>query len=202
MRNRSRDPVRGLREGAVDIAVAHGPMRDQIVGTFRARLRRIALEPRAWIDHRRQRLVVERHQARRILGQRAALRDHQRDRLTHIVSSRSREVAGIDMKPDRRDRQRQRDAVARQQRTQVGIGQDRAHARQAAGTSGVDAVEFRMRDRAANEDGMLQARKLDIVDEAAAAAQQARIFQALDGAAHPGAGRITHCRSSLPVMLW
>src|SRR5436305_12730004 len=59
----------------------------------------------------------------------------------------------------------------------------------------VDAFEQSVCDRTADEYRMEQSRNINIVDEPTAAAQQARIFEARDGAAHPGARCFTHPRS-------
>ncbi len=71
------------------------------------------------IEHRRQRLEVERDQAGRVLGQAAALRHHHRDRLAREAQLPRGQRIGVHMKPDGRDRQRERDAVAAEQGAQI-----------------------------------------------------------------------------------
>jgi hypothetical protein len=178
--------MRGAREGGVDVAVFDGPVGDEIVGAVDPRPRRARCKSRVGIDHGGKELVVEFDQARRVLGDGTAIRHHQRDRLAHISKLALGEPARIDVVPDRGHRQRQRDAVAGQERAQVAIGEHRVHPGQAARRRRVDAAQQRMRDRAAHEGRVQHPRQRDIVDEAARAAQQRCVFEAPDRPAHPG----------------
>jgi hypothetical protein len=134
---------------------------------------------------------VERHQAGGVLGQAAAFRHHQRDRLARVGELALGQRIGIHMKPDGRDRQRQRNAVAGEQRAQIRVGQHRPHARQRARLGGIDAAQERMRERAAHEARMQQTRQFQIVDEPARAAQQLAILQPQHRAAAEAGGRVS-----------
>ena len=152
-------------------------MGHQIVRAIEPRLGGIAREAGARIEHGRQRLEIERDQAGRVLGHAAAFGHHHRDRLAHIGELPLGQHRRVHGKADGGERQCQRDAVAGEQRAQLRVGQHRPHARQCARPAGIDAAQQRMRERAAHEARMQQARQLEIIHEPPRAAQQSPILQ-------------------------
>ena len=99
-------------ECALDIAVFHHPMGDQIVGTVEPRPGRARLESGARLEHCGQGTQVELDQSRGILGLSSAVGHDQRNGLADVTHLLPGEDARIDVKPQRRDRQRERDAIA------------------------------------------------------------------------------------------
>ena len=152
-------------------------MGHQVVRAIEPRLGGIAGEAGASIEHGRQRLKIERDQARRVLGQAPAVRHYHRDRLACIARLARGQHMGVNVKADGGERQAERDAVAGEQRAQIRIGQHRPHARQRARFAGIDAAQQRMRERAAHEARMQEAGQLEIIHEPARAAQQSAILQ-------------------------
>ena len=134
--------------------------------------------PGARIEHRRQRLEIEAHQRRRILGDAPAVGDDERHRLADIGDLVLGEREGIDMETDRRGGDRERNPVAGQQRPQIGEGQDRLDARHCACRRGIDRAQARMGDGAAHERRMKQPRLRQIGDIAALACHQRRVLKA------------------------
>ena len=175
--------VRGVGERGLHIAVLHHPMGDQIVRAIDPCFGRATLKPRAWIEHGRQRLVVELDQTGSVLGNGAVLRHDERNRLADVAKLPLGEIARIDIKADRRERQGERDAIAGEGGAQVAMAEHRPHARQRARLPCIEAAQPRMCHRAAHEVRVHQIRQFDIVDEASRAAQQSCIFDPADGAA-------------------
>ena len=143
-------------ECALDIAVFHHPMGDQIVGTVEPRLGRARLEARARLEHRGQGTHVELDQGRGILGLLPAVGHDQCNRFADVAHLLPGEDARVDVKPQRGDRQRERDAVACEHGAQIGIGQDRADAGHGPRLVGVHALQQSVGDRAADEGRMQQ----------------------------------------------
>ena len=190
------DAMRRFGERAVDVAVVDALFRDEIVRAIEPRLGRAGHEPRDRIDHRRQRFQIERDQGQRVLGDAAAFGHHHRDRLADISDLVLRQHEGIDMEAECAGRQRLRDAVAGQERPQVGEGQHRMDAGQGFRRAGVDAFQSPMRHRAPQEGDMQRAGNIQIVNEAALAAQQRRVLDAQHAAAEQRCGRRRHRRAA------
>ena len=132
------------------------------------------------VGHRRQRLVVDFHQLGRVLGQVAAVRDHERDRVARepglaLGQRRARSVrhlvpcAGVPGLAD----------VA----VEVGGGEDGVHSGQVERGGHVNTDDPRPRVGAADEAGVQQARAGDVVDEGARARQQPRVLHPTHAAA-------------------
>ena len=74
---------RRARERVGDIAIGLAELDQQVAGAAAVGGRRSWRQRRPGVRHRRQRLVVDRDQRRRILREVARLRDHHRHRLAH-----------------------------------------------------------------------------------------------------------------------
>jgi hypothetical protein len=188
--------MRSAGESALDFAVFHHPMGHQIVGTVEPRLGGIRREAGARIEHAGQDAQVKLDQRGGVLGLVPAVGHDQRDRLADVTQLLPRKDAWIGMKPQRRDRQGERNAVAGEQGPQIVIGQDRPDAGQGARPVGIHALQQTVGDGAADEGCVQQVRQIDIVDEPSRPAQQLCIFQAKDRSAHQRGGRLSpHCRA-------
>ena len=132
------------------------------------------------IDHRFERLVVDAHQLGGVLGEVAALRHHQRDRLADIAHALDRQRPLI-------DRRLQRDQERVGQLAHVLAGDHRPHAvlRQRRGR--VDADDLGVRVRRADDVSVQRpVRHRQVVRIAAMPREQSRIFLAKDRAPKPG----------------
>ncbi len=132
--------MRSAGESALDFAVFHHPMGHQIVGTVEPRLGGIRREAGARIEHGGEGAEVEFDQRRGVLGLVPAVGHDQRDRLADVTHLLPRKDAWVGVKPQRRDRQGERNAVAGEQGPQIGIGQDRPDAGQGARPVGIHAL--------------------------------------------------------------
>ncbi len=166
--------------GARRLPVA--PPLDDVGGEIRLEIvvhpRRPGRERRLELAHGIERLEVDLDQGHRILGQVAALGDHQRDRFADVphLLLRERHLSTLvkDGAVDRRRRDQERPGspvVA-----EIGRGVDRDDARQRQRASGVDRADPRMRVRAAEKGRVEQPRQLDIVDEERPPGEQAGVF--------------------------
>ena len=167
-----------LGERAVDVAVVDQMARHQIVRTIEPRPRRTWPQSRARIEHHRQQLGFDLDQRRRVLCDGAGLSNHERDRLTDVANLLMHERIGIDVEADRAGRDRKRDAVAGEQRAQVGEREHRMNAGNSPRLRRVDRAQPRMRDRAAQHRHMQHAGQRYVVDEARGTAQQRHILDA------------------------
>ena len=181
----------GAGECAPDVAVFHHPMGDQIVGTVEPRPGRARLESGARLENCGQGAQVELDQSRGVLGLLSAFGHDQRNGLADVTHLLPGEDARIDVKPQRRDRQRKRDAIAGEHRPQIGIGQHRPNAGQGPRLVDVHALQQPVGDRAADEGRVQQVRQVDVVDEPSGAAQQLCILQARDRSAHESRSQLT-----------
>ncbi len=172
--------MRGTRERAVAVAVFDDVLGDEIVGTIETRARRTRCETRDRIGDGGKRIGVDLDQAQRIFRDRAAFGDHNANRLAHVSELVARERIRIDLEPDRGRRHRERNAVARQMRTEIVIGEHRADSCERSRRGDVHALQPRMRMRAAEERRVQELGQPDVVDEPAASAQQRLILDALD----------------------
>ena len=148
------DAPRVAGEGGFDVAVAHDPVRHEIVRAIEPRLRRIGREPVARIGHGRQRIELDRDQACRVLGDIAAVRHDNRNRLAGVAELVERQREWVYVEADGTDRQGERNAVMREQPPQIVMGQHRVHARARARLVSVHAAQPRMRHRTAHEGRM------------------------------------------------
>ncbi len=175
--------VCGAREGGIDIAVAHGNDGRDVAREIAVRAGRVRLGGVAAIAHRRQDFELDRHGCRGVLGEIAALRDRHRNRLPDVAdfAARQRELGARGL--DRRIGHQHRDLRGRHARRQVVGGEHRMDARHRSRRHGVDRANPGVGVRAAHEAGMQRAGKLHVIDEATAACQQCRIFEAHDAGA-------------------
>ena len=134
------------------------------------------------IDDGGQLLEVEGDICKRILGDVAALRDHNRQHLAdvpHLVLGKRHLGALIeDGAGDRRRRHQQR--TGRPIGAEIRGGVDRDHAGAFTRGGNVDRADAGVRDIAAQERRVQHARKLDIVDEQRLAAQESGVLVAFD----------------------
>ena len=79
------DPMRGFRERTLGVAVFQRPLRDQVVRAIEPRLWRTRREGGDGIGDRRQLREVEHDQIGGVLGKRAALGYHHRNRLAGVA---------------------------------------------------------------------------------------------------------------------
>ncbi len=127
------------------------------------------------VDQRRELLVFDLDLLGQILGERARLGDAHDHRLAHIahLARCERGVVGSLEARDARER------ADRLEAREI-LGPQR-HGR--AGRRDVDAADASMRDRAAQEGDLLEARHLDVADVVAAPQQQAGILLAREARA-------------------
>ena len=172
--------VRGLGEGGVGIAEIHLVGGHGVGVELLAHRWRTGRDRLAAIRDRRQEIVVDVDQRGGVLGDIAAVGDDDRDRLTNVrhLAVGEREAphaverrAGIGMPHH---------AALGHDRREVVEGEHGVHARQRQRGILHDAADRGMRVRAAHEAGMQHVRHDDIVDEAALATQERRVFDAVD----------------------
>ena len=149
-----------------------------VIRHVRVNARRVVLDRLLEVHLDRQGLVVDVDQADRILGDVAVDRHHHRDALAgveHVVAGKG--ALRLRMgKVGRRDQQRQRGI----ERADVVAGIDLDHTVESFGGTGIDRAYPRPGDGAAGERRMQRTGKVDVVDEAALAAQEGGIGVARD----------------------
>ena len=177
------DPVRRVRQRAVDIALGDAEFPDQVGVVSVVQHRGARLQRRFGIDQRRQRFEIDGDQLGRVFREIAALGQDHRDRLAdvpHLVMGQQRllriEEGVLDL----------RGPFPRQRQLGVGhrgkeLGQLRAvqhigDARRRGGARQVDRADARVRHLAAHEHRMQRVGQLQIGDELAAAQQQAAVL--------------------------
>ena len=168
----------GRGEGALDIpAPIGGAAGDVGIGVVvderRARLRRSDE-----IDRRRLGRIVDRDQVQRVLGEIAAVGDHQRHRLAHETHpARCQRLMGA--------RVNESGIFVEQRHGRVGgaqvlVGNHRVHAGERERGARIDAREARLGVGAAEHRRVQHARQVDVVDEARPPGEQTRILAPLD----------------------
>ena len=172
------DDVR-LREGPVGIAVDEPPVARQVRAHRLVEDRRVGLEGALHVHDRGQGLVPDDDRLRRVLGQIAAPRHHHRHRLPDEADL----VGGRAVVAHRRgDADREGPGEARH----VLAGDDADHALHPERRGDVVAHDARVGVRRAHDGGGVDvAERGMIVDEVAAAGEQARVLDARDAAADP-----------------
>ena len=131
------------------------------------------------VDHRRQRVVIDLDQLGRVARDLARVGDDEGDGIAdmpHLVGGQ-REARRHD---HRRGRRHLGDARHRAEplRRQIAGGEDATYPRQGARRTGIDAGNLGMGMRRAQHMAVELARRVDIVDEPALAAQKACILEA------------------------
>ena len=171
------DPMRSAGESLVDVAVIDRCAGDEIVRAVEPHPRRTRRDGGEGIDDAGSGSMSS-------ATSRAASSATRRLAATTIATgsptwqtSLVSEPDGIDIEPDRRRRQRQRNAVAGHQRPQVGIGEHGLHAFDGARRGGIDMTDLPVGDRASHERGMQHAGKRDVVDEPPGPAQQLVVLE-------------------------
>ena len=181
-----RDVVRAL-EGGVDlrlVVLEEAPVEAEVRGQALMHLRRIGLERRAHVDHRRQLVDVDLDRLGRVarLGER--LGDHRGDWLA--------DVAHHPLGEDRVPRLLLLRAVAARHLPrgrqaarvlEVVAGEDPEHPRHPRRRLGVEPGDPAARDVGAQEMGIGLARPVQVVGEPALAGQEAHVLAALQGRA-------------------
>src|SRR5882762_2557632 len=184
------DTVRSASEGSFDIAIFDRVLRDEIVRAIETRFRRARSQTGNGIGDGGERLRVDLDQPDGILGDGSAECDDKGDRLSDIAKLVMHEHDGVDIETDRRRRQRQRNAIEREMRSKICISENRTNAGQRSRSCDVDLAKPRMGVRAAQESGVQQTGKRDVVGETPCPAQQRLILDALDPLTEEG--RRTH----------
>ena len=181
----------GPREPARRIAGAEPLVRDEVAGQALIDARRIRRERALDARYRRQRLVDHLDARSGVLGEVAVGRHDAGDGIADEAHLVDRQRAALDRQQalDRR-RQPQRRCPLRN----LTSGDDRMHAAETARVIAVDRDNARMGVRRAQEVGMQRARDRDVVEEAAAAGEEAAVFAPQQ---RPADGRIlAHARAS------
>jgi hypothetical protein len=198
LENRFAEDMRCLRERGVGVADADRNERGEIVGRLAVREQRVARKRLGAIRRCRQRLEIDGHQRSRILGEIAAVGNDDCDRLADEAGFVPGEAIRHEDLFDRRARHQKRHCLPLHGFRQVSVGEHRVHAGQSQRRALVDATDRGVRVGAAQHHGMEHAREVDIVDIAAAAGEQVRVFLALDACAEPFRA---HQRSPSRIML-
>ena len=175
----------GLGERRVAVAVSDLVGDDPVRGQLAAHRRR-ALDPA--IGRRRQHVVIDRNQRRRILGDIAVARDHDGDRLAderHFTVGERERPALIELCAGIRNTHH---APLPQHRGEIVERQHGDDARHCAGRDRIDATDQRVRMRAAHEGRVQRAGSGNVIDEARAAGQQRKILEPRD----PCADQLAH----------
>ena len=176
--------VCGRRERAIDIAADLVPVAHRDLRAAR-------------VQHGLERLVVDLDQLGGVLGERARLRQHRRHRLArvaHLVPGEHRVSLGRDLAAlDALDRQIAHAAL------QVGRGD---HAYTPSSPSGTSMPPMPgMGERAAHECDVRGSGRLDVVEVARTAAQDALVLPAANRAADERAGQSSSCPTAITSFL-
>ncbi len=170
--------VRGLGEGGIDVAEGDLVGGRDIAVELAAHRRRAGRTGPAAVRHRGQHVVVDLDQRRGVLGEIAAVGDHDGDRLAHVgdfsIRQRERPVAverraGIGMP--------QHPAIGHH-RQEIVEREHRVHARQRQRCLRRNATHRGVGVRAAHEGGVPDAREHDVVDIAALADKERAVLDA------------------------
>ena len=176
----------GAGKGGIRIAHAlHEPAR-AIGGHVPVNQRRPARERGFQLGDGGQRLVAHLDQLGGVLGDVAILRDHERDHLAHVADAvgGERRLGARLGEGGMRDEERRRLV----QLAEVGRRQDQVNAGQGARPRRVDRHDARMAVRTAEAGGVQHPLEVDVVHEAAEAAEQPRVLVAGNARAdHPRA---------------
>ena len=173
------EDVRGAGEGGLDVAIGEREAGDDVRGKIAVRARRIVLDGGAAVGDGGEHVVIDDDRRRGVLGDIARIGDHHGDRLADVTDFIARQRR---LRARRRDRgigREHRDRRAAHRLGQIVGGEHRMDARHRHRGADVDAADHGMGMRRAHEAGVQQARQFQVVDEAAAAGEQRRIFEPL-----------------------
>ena len=174
------EDMRGVGEGGIDIAVCELE-RGQYIGAERGvRSRRAVFDRRAAVADRRQRIVMHGDRGGSVFGDVAGVGDHHRDWLADIIDFGARQHVLGAQRRNRRIWQQHRHRLAAHRIRQIVGGDDGVDAGDRQRRFGVNVEQARMGIRRADEAGVQHAGQFHVVDEAAAAGQQRRIFEPRD----------------------
>jgi hypothetical protein len=130
------------------------------------------------VRHGRQLFDVDRDRLSRVFSLRLGLRNHHRHRLadvTHLVPGNDRLKVALELGQVREPQRDYRHLC------DIRSGHDRMHARHGTRRGRLDAADAAMRHGAAQHHGVQHPLALDVVDEAACAAQEAKILGPVHG---------------------
>ena len=178
----ARDDVIGVGAGGGVIAATLAHMGGDVAFDVVVDARGSVDERLFQIDDRGQRLKIDGDVRKRVLGDIAALCQHDRERLAdvaHLVLGERHLRALIENHAgDRRRRHQQR--PRRPVRAEIGGGVDRDDARPRARRANVDGANAGVRHAAAQKRRVQHAGQFDVVDEQRLAAEQPGVLVALD----------------------
>ena len=170
-----RDAMIGARERGFGVAIGEFAHMHFVGLRLRMQQRRILGAGRQRIDHRFERRIFDLDQLGGILGDIAAVGDHQRHRLADIAHPLDRQRPLLHRRLDHRH-----ERIG--QLAHVIAGDDRPHALMRQRRRGIDAHDLGMRMRRADHMRLQRAdRHRQVVGIAAAARQQRRVLFAQDG---------------------
>ncbi len=184
------DPV-GLGEGGVEVAPRVEARPHEVPAGIVVQHGRVGILRLPCVDHRRQRLVVDLDELRRVARELPRLGDDGDDRLADVAHLADRERVVLDVGARHaRDLEERlgegRDLLA---------GQRPVDAVERLGRRDVDARDVRVRVRAAHEVEIAHPVPLDVVDEDALALQEALVLLARDALAAPTLLHLDGCGS-------
>ena len=180
------DPARRAREGLVGRAIAEATIGDDVAADRFMQDHCRLVDRGVDLDERRQGCVVDLDEVESVLGAVAVFGDDHGDRFAGIADAVDRERPVLHRLLDTDD-EGLRPAL------HVLAGEHGTHARHCQRAGGVDAAQFGVRIRTAQDGGVQRARPhTEVVGELAAACQQGRVLQALHAAAGValGGGRL------------
>ncbi len=182
------DDVRGFGESLLDVAVLEDATPDDVGPHCVVKNRAIGGRDLG-VNHGLERLVVDAHQFGGVFRDGRSFGDDGGDRLALVASTINCHGVVKDLVAGRRtDLEEWIDELA-----DLLTGKCADHTGQRLGFGNINAGDFRMRVRRAHEHEVQHAEQLDVVDKLPLAADQARVFLALDGLADPISGLIMRC---------
>ena len=159
LEQRQREPVGSGRERTLAVAVGNRVFRQDVARHPPVHRRRVGCNRGAHVRHRRQRLELDLDALRRVLGDRAALRNHYRDRIADIADLVAHQHEWGDVLPeaaagepgDLPHRLAERCSLRAQVGHQIVERENRMHAGYRACRPRVDAIDGRMSMRRAHK---------------------------------------------------
>jgi hypothetical protein len=174
------DAVRSARKCPSDVAVGLREFEHHIAGSTAVGTAGLRRKGHAAVGYGRHRIVVDCDQGSRILGDAAALCDDDR----HGLTDKRNFVLGENELGDIRRKvcgpKLQGQTLLAQQRRQIREHEDRSHTRQHARLKHVHAANHSVSVGTSNERRFQHVRKLQVVDEAATAAEEWQILNPLE----------------------
>ncbi len=175
--DRLAEDMRGLLKSRVDIAIGERKAGGDVEIEIAVAARRAVLDAVAAVGDGGQHVIADAYGGGRVLGDIAAVGDHDGDRLADIADFVARQGRLGARHGDRRSRQQERHALRPHRLRQIGRRDHRVHAGNRQSLARVDHADAGMRMRRAHEAGMQHAGQPHVVDEAATAGEQGRVFE-------------------------